>query len=290
MRVVAIDIGGTAIKYGIYADSVIENTLEIETEAYKGGEHIFKKVCKIIDSFNDFEYIAISTAGQVNPKDGYIIFANENIPNYTGLQFKRRLEEIYKIPVFVENDVNAMALGEAKFGAGKKFQNMLCLTYGTGIGGAIILNQELFYGANYSAGEFGSIVTHGDVKKREWGFFDGCYEKYASVSALVKKAQEFDEKYKNGRIIFNDISKKEIENIINDWIDEVILGLVTIIHLFNPEIIILGGGIMEQEYVINRINTLIKNRIMPNYRKVIIKNAELSNTAGMYGAVAKIER
>ena len=288
MKIVSLDIGGTAIKYGIFFDGKISNINETDTNAKLGGENLFNTVCKIINTFDDFDYIAISTAGQVNPLEGYIIYANENIPNYTGVQLKKRLEEIYKVPVFVENDVNAMALGEGYFGAGKDEKDFLCLTYGTGIGGAIVVNREIYYGNSFSAGEFGSIITHGDVRKEKWGYFDGSYEKYASVTALVQKAAELNSSYKNGRILFESIEKDGVKPLINDWIDEVLLGLVTLIHLFNPSCIILGGGIMAQPYVIERIQGQIYDRIMPNYRNVNIKNAQLSNEAGMYGAVTKV--
>ena len=94
-------------------------TSECPTEAYKGGPHILETICTLAEQSLPFDAIGISTAGQVNPEEGYIIYANSNIPDYTGTQFQKILQERFHVPVAVENDVNSAALGEAIFGAGK---------------------------------------------------------------------------------------------------------------------------------------------------------------------------
>lgn len=288
MKIAAIDIGGTSIKAGLFVNGQLTRQQEIDTNAFLGGKSIFQKVCQLIDSYEELNYIGISTAGQVNAEEGYLIFANENIPEYTGMQLKKRLESIYQIEVFVENDVNAAALGEAYFGAGIEAKDFLCLTYGTGIGGAIVMNKEIYHGDSFSAGEFGALIVHGKEHQNTWGYFDGCYEKYASTTALMKKAKQLDPKYTNGRILFEDMEVPEVKELIYDWIEEIVLGLVSLIHIFNPSHIILGGGIMARAMILDRINLLIYERIMPNYRSVIIKNTILGNQAGLYGAIVPI--
>ena len=141
MKILVFDIGGTAIKYGICQDGHLMETSECPTEAYKGGPHILETICTLVEQSLPFDAIGISTAGQVNPEEGYIIYANSNIPDYTGTQFQKILQERFHVPVAVENDVNSAALGEAIFGAGKGKDSFLCLTYGTGVGGAIIENK-----------------------------------------------------------------------------------------------------------------------------------------------------
>ena len=135
MKILVFDIGGTAIKYGICTNGHLEETKEYPTEAFRGGTHILNTICRLSEQYLPFDAIGISTAGQVNPDEGSIIYANSNIPDYTGTQFKRILQKLFHVPVAVENDVNSAALGEAVFGAGKGKNSFLCLTYGTGVGG-----------------------------------------------------------------------------------------------------------------------------------------------------------
>ena len=242
-----IDIGGTSIKVATYVDSLSE-VKEYPTEAKLGVDHLIQNVMKIIDEHNDIEAISISTAGQVDAINGYIIYANDNLPGYTGTKWKELLENKYQVPVFVENDVNAAALGEGTYGACIDIDNFLALTYGTGVGGAIVINNELYRGYNGSAGEFGALITHLD-SRLEGKAYSGSYEENASTSALVKKALEYDETLVNGREIFKRINEKEISEIVDAWTFEIVVGLASLIHIFNPKAVVLGGGIMEQDYV-----------------------------------------
>ena len=247
MKILVFDIGGTAIKYGICKNGHLEETKEYPTEAFRGGTHILNTICRLSEQYLPFDAIGISTAGQVNPDEGSIIYANSNIPDYTGTQFKKILQKLFHVPVAVENDVNSAALGEAVFGAGKGKNSFLCLTYGTDP-------------------------------------FDGCYERYASATALVKMVSTVDSSLTNGRQIFASLKRPEINEVINKWIDEIVLGLATLIHIFNPSCIVLGGGIMVQPYILERIHTRIPQMVMSSFTHVQISNAKLGNSAGLMGA------
>ena len=293
MKILVFDIGGTAIKYGICKDGELISTYEIPTESHKGGPHILETVkrvcCETIEkekiSFPDepFDGIGVSTAGQVNSEIGIITFANSNIPDYTGINYRKELEMMCDLPVIVENDVNSAAIGEAVYGAGKNSDSFLCLTYGTGIGGAIVINKEIYHGSNFSAGEFGSIVTHADVRLAGTDYFDGCYERYASTTALVAKTSAYNPILTNGREIFNHMDDPNVVKILHNWIDEICIGLMTLIHIFNPSCIVLGGGIMSQPYIITTLKEKLYPRIMPTFAKVEVTNASLGNNAGMLG-------
>ena len=216
MKIVALDIGGTSIKSGLWVNDALENLKERDTEALKGGEHVLQRAIELISEYESFDAIGISTAGQVNSKEGVIRYANENIPGYTGMRIKERLEERFKVPVVVENDVNAAAIGEAHFGGGREFNDFLCLTYGTGVGGAIVINKQIYTGAAFSAGEFGSMIIHPEDRIKG-DYFSGCYEKYASTTALVARAKAYDESLNNGRTIFERIDESVIQDIVN-WL------------------------------------------------------------------------
>ena len=112
MRIVAVDIGGTMIKSGLWNGETFVELRETETCASEGGAALMERVKGLIHSYHDFEAIGISTAGEVNTEDGSIFYANSNIPGYTGMPVKQIMEEEFCVPAAVENDVNAAALGD----------------------------------------------------------------------------------------------------------------------------------------------------------------------------------
>ena len=284
MKILVFDIGGTSIKYGYCIDNVLEQVNETPTDAKKGGRYVIDTVIALIKEADGYDAIGISTAGQVNAETGSIIYANSNIPGYTGMKIKEELEALFHVPVAVENDVNSAALGEAIAGAGKEHENFLCLTYGTGVGGAIIQKKTVYHGSSFSAAEFGAIVTHSAERKNKEDFYDGCYERYASTTALVKMAMEYDSTLDNGRKIFAQIDNPDIMNILDAWVDEIMMGLATLTHIFNPSCIIVGGGIMVQPLIIEKIHQKMNQYIMPSFSHVKIIPANLGNSAGLLGA------
>ena len=287
MKTMVLDIGGTAIKSAIFENGSLEDIRETPTQAFLGGPHVMSLAKEIIASYKekyDFSSIGISTAGQVDPIQGKIIYANPNIPDYTGTPIRQILEETFLVPVHVENDVNAAALGEAFYGAGREEKDFVCLTYGTGVGGAIFSNGALYHGSSFSAGEFGALIVHPEERDPNVNMFSGCYEKYASTTALIEKAMQYDPAITNGKILFSRKEEHQIQKILDDWIQEIVYGLVSIVHMLNPSCIILGGGIMEQSYVTKRIEELLLPSVMSSFRGLKIKKAALGNQAGMLGA------
>ena len=280
MNILAIDIGGTMIKYGLVSsDGEILSTNKIETEAEKGLENILNKIDNIFKRYkeNNPVGIAVSGTGQINGMIGKVIGGNPIIPNWIGANLVKILEEKYNLPAVLENDVNCVALGEKWIGAGKDLSNFICLTIGTGIGGGIILNNQLFRGENFVAGEFGHIL----IKKGE-------FEQFASTTALIRLVKERTGKTLNGKEIF-DLEKKEIveyQKVISEWIENLTDGLSSIVYCFNPANMILGGGVIEQgEPLINRIKNSLFKKIGPQFKeKLNIIQAKLGNNAGMIGA------
>ena len=280
MNILAIDIGGTMIKYGLVSsDGKILSTNKIKTEASKGLNNILNKIDNIFKGYkeNNPVGIAVSGTGQINGMIGKVIGGNPIIPNWIGTNLVKTLEEKYNLPAVLENDVNCVALGEKWIGAGKDLSNFICLTIGTGIGGGIILNNQLFRGENFVAGEFGHTL----IKKGE-------FEQFASTTALIRLVKEKTGKILNGKEIF-DLEKKEIveyQEVISEWIENLTDGLSSIVYCFNPANIILGGGVIGQgEALINRIkNSLFKKIGLQFKEKLNIIQAKLGNNAGMIGA------
>lgn len=284
MKILALDIGGTSIKAAVWNEGNLSDVMEYETNAERGGAYVMERACNILKTLGSCDGIGVSTAGQVDEATGSIRYANENIPGYTGIEVRRILEEYFHVPVAVENDVNAAAIGEGYYGAAQGYKDYICLTYGTGVGGAIVIDNRVIKGFSGSAGEVGSMIVHGHT--RDNGIRPGgCYEYYASTKALVQKAFGMDVSLKNGRQIFERINEPAVQDIVDEWVWEISHGLVSLIHIFNPGCIILGGGIMNQDYVVNEVLTVTKNRIMPSFKDVEFKRAKLGNTAGLWGAI-----
>ena len=158
-KYVSIDIGGTAIKYGIIdGTGRILTRSEMRTEAEKGGPSILKKAVGIVQELKSKEEISgicISTAGMVDTEKGEIFYSAPLIPNYAGTRFKEVMEETFGIPCEVENDVNCAGLAESESGSAKGSSSTLMLTIGTGIGGCIVLDHKVFHGFSNSACEVG---------------------------------------------------------------------------------------------------------------------------------------
>ncbi len=284
MRILAFDIGGTEIKYALCDENFnLTEKKSIPTNAHEGGKRIIERVVEIAKSVENIDRIGISTAGQVDSINGRIIYATDSIPGYTGTEIKAIVEAETGVPTAVENDVNSAAIGEAVFGAAKGCDSFICLTYGTGIGGAIYLDGKLFTGSSFSAGEFGHIITHAGGKRCTCGGC-GCYEAYASASALVSSVSEKLGKTMNGREIFENFDNAEIRSVIDEWIDEIAIGLKGLVYIFNPALIVCGGGIMSQPYITDEINARLQKELMASFRKVRIVKALMGNDANKLGA------
>ena len=282
MKALALDLGGTMLKIALVGeDGSVEQFRELPSHGKEGGEALLKSAFAAADDYTGYRCIGVSTAGQVDVATGSIRFANENIPNYTGAQVARLFGQRYGVPIAVENDVNAAALGEAKYGAGKDFPHCLCLTYGTGVGGGIVLDGQIFHGADGVAGELGHIVTHPGGRLCACGQ-RGCYEQYASTTALVRAAQEQDSTVQNGRELFQKLDS--LSGVVDRWVDEVVLGLAGLVHIFNPHGIVMGGGIMNEPYILEQLHQRLYPRIMSSYRGVRLVKAQNGNQAGLLGA------
>ena len=308
----ALDIGGTKTKYALLGEKgEILSTYEKDTEAQRGGSFILENVKGEIhrvlaelkgnppegaqaDTKGDAKAertteaktepllfgICISTAGMVDEIKGEIIHAGPQIPEYKGCKWKEEIERTFSIPCEVENDVKCAGLGEYSFGSGKGTSSMLCLTIGTGIGGSFILNGEVYHGTSHSAMEIGYMQIPG-----------GMFQRMASTSALVKRVASRKgepEELWNGKRIFEEVAKEDkicLEEL-DRLCDALSIGLSNLCYAFNPECIVLGGGIMEQkDILLPKIWGHLQEHLVP----IVAENtrllaASLGNRAGLLGA------
>lgn len=282
---ICIDIGGTSIKYGIIQeDAVFVAAGEMPTEAMQhGGPGIMKKAVKIIEDYlkdRSPAGICISTAGMVDCEAGRITHSAPLIPEYTGTEIKKTLEERFHLPCEVENDVNCAGLAECLAGAAKGCASAVCLTIGTGIGGAILFHDRVYHGFSGSACEVGYMNIPG-----------GMFQDLGSAGALLSRvagekglaAADID-----GKWVFEQAEAGDgcCIRAIDEMADVLGTGIANICYVLNPEIVVLGGGIMSRkEYLLPRIQAGLKKHLLPAVReKTRIAFAQNGNQAGMLGA------
>lgn len=282
---ICIDIGGTSIKHGVISESGdFCETGEMPTEALQyGGPGILKKIHGITEHYLETytaEGICISTAGMVDCEQGKIIYAAPLIPDYTGTEIKKSMETAFGIPCEVENDVNCAGLAEYYAGAAKGSSISLCLTIGTGIGGSIIIDGKVFHGYSGSGCEVGYMHLPG-----------GEFQDLGASSILVKKTVQYkkiDPASVNGKFIFEQAKKgdKDCIRAIDEMVDVLGMGISNICYVINPQIVVLGGGIMAQKtYLESKIRKSLEKYLIPSVADhTKLAFAENQNQAGMLGA------
>lgn len=290
--ILSIDIGGTAVKMGlvdregrIYA----RHETSVCYDNYKTP--ILTTVVREAKQFvgdTSIEGIGVSATGQVDDRAGIVIGTNGKIPGYEGSRIKDELEVAFGVTAWVLNDANAAALGEYFSGAAKGKHNAIMLTLGTGVGGGIIIGGRIIGGTRGIAGELGHFTLYQDGIPCPCGK-RGCYESYAATTALVRLAQQNSgERNLDGRKVFKRASEgdKIMLEALEAWTDDIAAGITGLVHIFNPEIVIIGGGVSSQEeLLIKPLRRKVLAGIMPRFAEGLqVERAVLGNDAGLIGA------
>lgn len=281
---VSIDIGGTAIKYGLVNEAgEILVKYQMATEAHKGGPAILDKTLDIVRQLQreaKISGICISTAGMVDTEKGEIFYAAPLIPNYAGTRFKETMESVFGLPCEVENDVNCAGLAEYVSGASRGSKVAVMLTIGTGIGGCLIINGEVFHGFSGSACEVGYMHME-----------DSDFQTLGAASILSRKVSERKgepEAQWNGYRIFEEAKKQDAVCLeaIDEMVDVLGKGIANICYVVNPQTVVLGGGIMAQEEILKPgIEAAVRKYLVSGIaEKTEIVFARHQNDAGMLGA------
>ena len=293
--ILALDIGGTAVKLGL-ADR--EGTLYQKTSAdvaFDGYRTpVFTTVLSAARRFLDEqevkpEGIAVSATGQVETETGMIIGTNGKIPNYEGTRLKGGLEDAFGVKTWALNDANAAVLGECFTGRARGLKHVLMVTLGTGVGGGVVADGKILGGRRGIAGELGHFPLYAGGLPCACGL-RGCYENYASTTALIRRCEEKTGLAGlNGRTIFEkaEAGDEGIRLVLREWIGDVAGGICGLVHIFNPEMVLIGGGVSAQEELLIRpLREEVLSRTMPRFREGLrIERASLGNDAGLVGAV-----
>ena len=300
---IGIDLGGTKIKFGL-VDTIGNLIYEgiMPTDAEKGADKVIENLISAVKlsqqyaAKNNLELIAvgIGTPGIVDRTNRIVIGGSDNIEGWLQLALSDIIEEACELPVTLNNDANMMGLGEQAFGAAQDCSDVLFLTIGTGIGGAIIINGKLFGGFDNRGTELGHIPLFTDGIPCSCGSV-GCLEAYASTTALTQQFQVRCDKV--GKSFKEEITGKLIIDLYKQQ-DAIAIeslhehcrylgrGIAGLVNIFSPQRVVLGGGISESgAFYIERIKEYYLSYVMPDCAvNTEICAAALGNKAGVLGA------
>ena len=307
---IGVDLGGTNISAGVIDDKLeIIGRGKLKTNCPREAELILADVAKAVElaaadagiGMKDVVSIGIGTPGSVNKTTGYIEYAN-NL-DFDKVPAKQILEARLKKTVYLDNDANCAALGEAVAGVGRGVSSFVAITLGTGVGSGIVLDGKIVTGVNDGAGEMGHMVIVADGERCTCGR-RGCWERYASATALIqqtKDAMHHDMDSKMWELVGGDINRvsgrtsfdamragdKTAKKVVDKYIFYLAVGIINIVNALQPEIICIGGGIGHEKE--NLLVPLRKYVVRERYsihadRQTEILSAQLGNDAGIIGA------
>ncbi|MFC2020571.1 ROK family protein [Chloroflexota bacterium] len=307
-----VDLGGTKMIIAIISDKgeVISRQYH-PTLADEGPQAVIERLLSGIDrlikesklSPSQLRAISLATAGVIDIKRG-IVTESPNLPGWKNIALRSIVEEKYKLNTFLINDADAAALGEHRFGAGRGINTLILLTLGTGIGGGIIIDGKLYIGPTGSAAEIGHMVIDANGPECSCGH-NGCLETLASGTAVAREAINRISQGEKSSIA--EMVKGKIEAITAETVylaakdgDSLALeaiakaayylglGVVNLVNIFNPEMVIMGGGMANMgDLLLEPVRGMVKERAFPLLaQSVRIVTARLGNDAGVFGAAA----
>ena len=294
--IVGVDIGGTEIKVGKFNDGQLIEKKSIKTDTTDYGSRIIKDIFQVVDELlgqDTLEGIGIGVPGPVVKG---IVLGAQNL-GWDEIDLTSKVKNHYPhAHVAIVNDANAATFGEVAYGSAKGYHHVVMITLGTGVGGGIVIHDQLLEGFSGSAGDVGHIrVQETNPRRCSCGLF-GCLEQYASATGVVKTAYEL-RKGKNTRLNKPNLTCKEVFDfakegdevsiqVVESMTDYLASGCATIADVVNPEVIILGGGVSKAgPYLCEKVANKFKKLCFYSVRNTKFMLATLGNDAGIYGAM-----
>lgn len=306
---IGIDLGGTNIVAGVMDDHYqLLAKAKCKTNASRPAREIVTDMARMAReaaekagvSMSEVAHVGVGSPGTCNAANGIVEYAN-NL-GFNHVPIKAWLEEDLHIPVSIENDANAAALGEALAGAARGARSCVCITLGTGVGGGIILDGKVYSGFNYAGAELGHMVIMVDGEDCTCGR-QGCWEAYASATALVRQTRRAMEAHPDstmwkiagsldnvdGRTAFDGMraGDEAASQVVENYVHYVACGLINVINIFQPEVLCIGGGICKEgETLLKPIREYIFQERYSKFceQQTRLCVAELGNDAGVIGA------
>lgn len=289
-KVIGIDIGGTKINACLIDDKgeILERK-EVPTNANRGREVVLDNIKNAIYdlSYKDASAVGIGTPGFIDSENGIVTFAG-NIKGWTGLNLKEAVEEFVDVPVFVENDANIALIAEKWIGACKDYDNIVMITLGTGLGGAIYTKEAgLLSGSHFQGAELGHMILHAGGDPCTCGQ-NGCAESYCAGSALTKRYKKLTGKELSGQAIFDLVeTDNDARKVLEDYQSDLGYLLTSLRNIFDPDVIVVGGGVIHAKDVFWDGMVSKYQEYCNKPSEVDIIPAKFLNNAGVIGA-AKI--
>lgn len=287
MSIVVFDIGGSAVKYGLWKNSDLSNKASFTTP--KSWNDMKEEMLSIYQTFNEsysIEGVAISAPGAVDAIEG-IISGISAVPYLHYFPIKKEWEDLFGVPVSMENDANCAALAELWLGAAKDSQNALFIVIGSGIGGSVIINRKLFKGKDLFGGEFGYMLLDGQHTLSELGSPVHTAELYSKELGLDTVV--------DGKFLFQEADRGEpvAMEYVEGLIDALALGIYNLSISFNPDMVVIGGGLSTRKDLIQRLNkrtAFYLERQKAEDLELVVEVCQFNNDANLIGAVAHFEK
>jgi len=307
--ILVLDLGGTQLRLALAnRDGKLLSRYAAPTQAAQSQRRLIGRINRAIREITsdiDLKQVlgmGVAVAGLVNPETG-VLLSSPNLPRLRNVRLKALLERELKAPVWLANDASLAALGEHRFGAGRGFSHLVYITVSTGIGGGVIIDNGLFLGGQGYAAEIGHMVIDPDGPRCACGNI-GCLEAFASGSAIARMALE--ELSRGGVSIITSLAEDDLSRVTAEMVaraaqsgdplaEEIMdragtslgIGVVNLLHLFDPELVIIGGGVSRAgELILRPVRRVIAERAMSGFKGAKVVTSALGDDSGLLGAVA----
>lgn len=305
---IGVDLGGTKVLCALIEEKTQKIVFEVKkkTKKEKGNKKVLKKLIEALDELfeninvdkNEIKTIGIAIAGQVDRENGVLL--NSCNLECSNLEIKKFIEEKYGIKVFLANDVEAASIAEITYGAAKGYNDILCIFVGTGIGSCIVINGKIHRGKTRTAGEIGHTIINSNGRNCACGSV-GCLEAYASRSAIENRIKS---SIKSGaKSVISDIIKSDnistkhikysldakdelVQRCVNEAVEYLSDGISNVINFLNPELIVLGGGLIQGiDEIYSKVVHLSKRKALSvPASQTEFKKAYFEDYSGVIGA------
>lgn len=292
-KFLVLDIGGTFIKIAVMNEEAEMLSEERVPTPASGDGAIFRVIREVFhkqqELYPDIAGVALSIPGAVDVENGHVSYAG-SVMDIIGVKIKAELADL-GVPVEVENDANCAALAEKWKGNAQDCENFLCVTIGTGIGGAIFSRNEIVHGVEGMAGEFGLMMldTHADIPEL---LEQRNFSRYSSTWNMVDRLNKHFGEEKTGEEWFElyDQQNAEVMKIIHSFYDRLSIGIINLMHIFAPEKIVIGGGISSRPELIPYVKRQIAKVPTAIAAKMEIQECKQKNRAGLIGALYHFQK